>query len=101
MVTTYEGKHTHLSPMNTMMHRPSCYPINPVPPAFSLPMQFNINQSFNDLTSPNLAMNNQLDHAAFVAQGRRFCSSNEMLGDQGLDLQDLMPSAVLKQDYNR
>ncbi|KAH0782182.1 hypothetical protein KY290_001780 [Solanum tuberosum] len=104
VVTTYEGKHTHPSPMNMMMSRPNCYPINPLlpsPGAFTLPMQFNINQSFNNLTSSNLAMNNQLDHAAFVAQGRRFCSNTEMLGDQGIDLQDLMPSAVLKHDYNR
>ncbi|MCD7461450.1 hypothetical protein HAX54_046167 [Datura stramonium] len=104
VVTTYEGKHTHPSPMNTIMPRPTCYPITPGLPssaAYPLPLQFNINQSaFNDLTSP-LAMNNQTDHAAFAAQGRRFCSSTEMLGDlQGLDLQDLiMPSTVLKQDY--
>ncbi|XP_047270462.1 probable WRKY transcription factor 23 isoform X1 [Capsicum annuum] len=99
VVTTYEGKHTHLSPMNTIMPRPSCYPITPVPAspgAFPLPMQFNINQSFNNLTS-SLAMNNQLDHAAFVAQGRRFCTS-EMLGDEGL-LQDLMPSTLIKENY--
>lgn len=96
VMTTYEGKHSHLSPMNTMMPRPSCYPVTPLLPS-PLPMQFNINQSSNNLTNPNLVMNNQLEHAAFVAQGRRFCSTTEMMGDQGLDLQDLM----LKQDYNR
>ncbi|XP_015068862.1 WRKY transcription factor 23 [Solanum pennellii] len=106
VVTTYEGKHTHPSPMNTMISRPNCYPINPLLPslgAYTLPMQFNTNQSFNDnlTTSSNLAFNNQLDHAAFVAQGRRFCSTNEILGDQENDLQNLMPSAVLKHDYNR
>ncbi|KAJ8573681.1 hypothetical protein K7X08_010192 [Anisodus acutangulus] len=101
VVTTYEGKHTHPSPMITIMPRPSCYPTrvlpSPASAAFPLPMQFNINQSFNELTNP-LAMNNQLDLSAFVAQGRRFCTTEMMGADQGL-LQDLMPSTVLKQDY--
>lgn len=99
VVTTYEGKHTHPSPMSTIMARPSCYPITPIlpsPGAFPLPMQFNINEPINGLTSP-LPMNYQLDHAAFAPQGRRFCTT-EMLGDQGL-LQDLMPSKVIKEDY--
>ncbi|XP_060217570.1 WRKY transcription factor 23 [Lycium barbarum] len=100
VVTTYEGKHTHPSPMNTIMSRPGCHPtrVLPTPAAFPLPMHFNINQytHFNDSTNP-LALNNQLDHAAFVAHGTRFCTA-EMMGDQGL-LQDLMPSTVLNQDY--
>ncbi|KAJ8565825.1 hypothetical protein K7X08_008401 [Anisodus acutangulus] len=91
VVTTYEGKHTHPSPMNAILPSPATA-------AFPLPMQFNINQSFNELTNPS-ALNNQLiDHAAFVVQGRRFCTAKMMGDHQGL-LQDLMPSAVLKQDH--
>ncbi|CAN4106538.1 unnamed protein product [Withania somnifera] len=96
VVTTYEGKHTHPSPMNTIIPRPSyCYPVLPSHGASPLPMQlqFHINQPVNDLTNP-LPMN---DHAPFVAQGKHLCT-NEMLGDQGL-LQDLMPSTLIKEDY--
>ncbi|XP_009594706.1 WRKY transcription factor 23-like [Nicotiana tomentosiformis] len=112
VVTTYEGKHTHPSPMNMNMNminmpRPTLFPTRvfplPAPTAtFPLQMPFHINQSaqphFNDLTTP-LASN--LDHAALVAHGRRFCSappSVEIMRDQGL-LQDLMSSRVVEEDY--
>ncbi|XP_009789114.1 WRKY transcription factor 68-like isoform X1 [Nicotiana sylvestris] len=110
VVTTYEGKHTHPSPMNMNMinmPRPTLFPTrvfpSPAPTAtFPLQMPFPINQfaqpHFNDLTT-SLASN--LDHAALVAHGRRFCSTPsaaEIMRDQGF-LQDLMSSRVVEEDY--
>ncbi|KAJ0113655.1 hypothetical protein Patl1_00853 [Pistacia atlantica] len=104
VVTTYEGQHTHPSPL---LPRPS---LVGVPPGngttFGMPMQGalsnyqHLQQSFlNNFLPMNFGCNGPSTNAAAFLHDRRLCGAPgpSLLKDHGL-LQDILPSHMLKED---
>lgn len=105
VVTTYEGQHTHPSPL---IPRPSLVGVHPgnsvAGSAFAMPMQGTLShyqqhqqQPFvNTLLPMNFGCNG-LTNASLLHERRFFIPGTELLKDHGL-LQDIVPSHMLKEE---
>ncbi|KAF5745942.1 WRKY1 [Tripterygium wilfordii] len=101
VVTTYEGQHTHPSPV---MSRPNLVTNTPdsviaaTTTNFSMPMQSAQQPYVNGLSSTNPLSFGSTSAAGFL-QERRFCTQGAslLLKDYGL-LQDIVPSHMLKEE---
>lgn len=104
VVTTYEGQHTHPSPVIPRPSLAGVAPVNTVGSTFGMPNQGTVShyqqqvQPFvNSLLPVNLPCNYSSTNGGFLRE-RRFCNPGPTLfKDHGL-LQDIIPSHMLKEE---